>query len=678
MKLQGFVIDDWKRSPAQDKTHGNILSLILLVIAMILAPPIRSQSQQNTDGLADKSLEELMNIKVTSASKKPENRSDAPAAIFVITGEDIIHGGFSSIPDALRMVPGLYVAQEDSHSWIVAARGFSGAFNDKMLVLLDGRLLYQPLFGGVYWDTVDPPLKDIDRIEIIRGPGGTLWGANAVNGVINIITKTAQNTEGTTVSASAGINEGYVASIRYGDEIGQNFAYRVYGQSRYGDPTADSSGSSQLNPWNLSQGGMRMDWDVSHKDNLSIEGQGYSGRVDTSELIFSGPAAASAIQLEESNLLKGGDILGRWKHEFSDRSNTDLLAYCDWVDRVDILGGDVRNTCDLEVQHDLTISPRHSIIWGGNVLTTADTPSHTFEISYVPAMSRNTTIAAFGQYEVSVVPNKLRIIGGAKIEHNPYTGFQIQPQLRGVWTPDKANTLWGAVSRAVSDPTELGSDTDLKVSETAGGPLPVFAAITGNQALDSEVIRAYELGYRYRLNEIFSFDLSAFYNDYGGLINPGPPGTPVVFPTYIEVPLPEINSGNGETHGLELFAEVKPASRWSLSAAVTELRGAATPGFQGIDTPHHMLNVQSRFNLSRHFEFNSSYYYDDAILDLGVPVVNRADIGFSARKIAGFTFSIWGRNLQSARHLENTSSEPYFPAGEIRRAIVFKMMWQSE
>ncbi len=653
-------------------------TLILSIVALCLARPAMSQPQQKGNDLADKSLEELMGIKVTSASKKVESRADAPAAIFVITGEDILRGGFTSIPDALRMVPGLYVAQEDSHSWIVAARGFSYAFNDKMLVLLDGRLLYQPLFGGVYWDTIDPPLEDIDRIEIIRGPGGTLWGANAVNGVINIITKSAQQTKGVMVSTTAGIDDRDVAGVRYGGELGQNFAYRVFGQATYGDPSVDSSGSLQLNPWNLSEGGMRMDGKISQKDNISLEGQGYSGRVDTNELNFSGPSSPSAVELQEHILMKGGDILGRWTHSFSERSSMDTLAYCDWTDRIDVLGGDIRNTCDVEVQHDFTFSPRHSVIWGGSVLTTADTPSHTFQISYVPAMLRANTFAAFGQYEVSVVPDKLRIIVGAKVEHNIYTGVQIQPQIRGVWTPNKSSTLWGAVSRAVRDPIQLNSDTDLKVSETTGGPLPVFAAIVGNAALNSEVIRAYELGYRFRFQEIFSFDLSTFYNHYDGLINPGPPGAPIVFPTYIEIPLVSINSGNGQTHGLELSAEIKPTSRWSLLTVITEIRGTAPPGFQGVDTPRHILNVQSRFNITRHVEFDSTYYYVDAISELGVPPVNRVDVGLSARKIDGFTFSIWGRNLQSAYHLENNSGEPYFPAGEVRRSLALKLMWGPE
>ena len=636
---------------------------------------------QEAQEAADLDLEELanMDVKVTSASKKSEKLNQAPAAIYVVTGEEIRRGGFSSIPEVLRTVPGLYVAQEDSHSWIVAARGFSYAFNNKMLVLMDGRLLYQPLFGGVYWDNIAPPLEDIERIEVIRGPGGTLWGANAVNGVINIITKKAQDTEGVSITTSAGLHELYRANIRYGGAIGNKASYRIFGQALYGDSTVDARGEPQVNPWNLSQGGMRLDWQISAKDRFSFDGQGYDGTVSTRELNFPSPTAPAAIELQQNIPMKGGHLMGRWSHQFSERSSSDVLAYCDWVDRIDILGGDIRHTCDVEFQHDFRFTPRHSLLWGGSVLTTSDTPSQTFEISYSPPARRDTTYSMFGQYEVSLIPNKVRLIGGAKLEHNAYTGFEIQPQVRGVWTPNKPLTLWAAISRAVREPDQLNSTTNLKAFQTTGGPLPVFGAIVGNPSLTSEILRAYETGFRYQPGHIYSFDVAAFYNDYHDLIATGPPGQPVFFPNYIQVPLPFINSGPGQTHGLEISAEVRPISHWSLSGGITEIRGQATAqGTQGVITPHHFLNVQSRFDLTRHLNLDASYYYSDAVSEIAVPTVNRVDVGVSTREFAGFTFSVWGRNLQAEHHLENTSSEPYFPAGEIRRAVVFKLTWQSK
>jgi iron complex outermembrane receptor protein len=639
------------------------------------------QDDQEARDAAELDLEQLANvdIKVTSASKKSERLNTAPAAIYVITGEEIRRGGFSNIPEALRTVPGLYVAQEDSHSWIVAARGFSYAFNNKMLVLLDGRLLYQPLFGGVYWDTIDPPLDEIDRIEVIRGPGGTLWGANAVNGVINIISKKATDSQGWSVNTSAGIYELYKASIRYGGQIRTRLSYRMYGQALYGDASVDGTGASSQNPWNLNQGGTRLDWQLTPKDTLTFDGQGYRGTVNTTELNFSSPTAPSAIELQQNVIMKGGHLLGRWSHNFSERSSSDTLGYCSWFGRVDILGGDTRHTCDLEIQHDFKFSKRHSLIWGGSILTTADTPSNTFEISYSPPQRRDTTYSMFGQYELSLLPNKLRLISGAKIEHNAYTGFEIQPQIRGVWTPNRATTIWGAVSRAVREPDQLNSTTNLKVLQFNGGPLPVFVAIVGNPALRSEALRAYELGFRYQPFHRLSLDVAAFYNSYENLIQSDAIGAPVIFSDHIQIPIPFVNLGPGQTHGLEIAAKVIPVSHWSITSGITEIRGTSTGGgTQGVITPRHILNVQSRVDLTRYLNFDTAYYYTNALPELGLHTWNRVDVGLSTRQFNGFTFSAWGRNLQSEHHLENNSSEPYFPAGEIRRALVLKLSWQSK
>jgi iron complex outermembrane receptor protein len=376
-----------------------------------------------------------MNIQVTSATKKAENLSGAPAAIFVITGEDIRRGGFSSIPDALRMVPGLHVAQQSSHVWVVAARGFSSVFNDKMLVLIDGRLVYTPAFGGVWWDVQDPPLEDIDRIEIIRGPGGTLWGANAVNGVINIITRKAGDTQGSLVATSAGVNEGYAAVVRYGGAFGENFAYRIYGTANDWLPSVTPSGVENYDSWSLSQGGTRFDWHTSPKDTVTFDGQGYSGRTRDALTVLS-PKAPPAL-LDKSSVVKGGHLLARWTHKFSDRSSTDLLGYCDWTDRYAERYIETRNTCDVQFQHNYSFTDRHSLTWGGEVLTTGSVEEHDFSATFVPPAERDTTQSLFLQYELAVIPDKLRIIAGSKFSHNSYTGFEYQPQIRAVWTPKK-------------------------------------------------------------------------------------------------------------------------------------------------------------------------------------------------------------------------------------------------
>jgi iron complex outermembrane receptor protein len=368
-------------------------------------------------------LEDLMNIKVTSASKKEENLFEAPAAVYVITGEDIRRGGFSSIPDALRTVPGLYVAQQSANIWIVAARGFAGTYNDKMLVLIDGRLVYSPTFGGVYWDVQDPPLEDIDRIEVIRGPGGTLWGANAVNGVINIITKDAAKTQGALVSTSAGVNEGYAARVRYGGKIGENFDYRIYGTSNDWLPTVDASGTENYDAWSISQGGARFDWQASDKETVAFDGQGYSGRVRAVAGIVTLVSMAPA-PVNSSGVVKGGHVLGRWKHTFNDRSATEVLAYCDWSDRAEEYFSESRNLCDIQFQHNYSFAGRQSLTWGGSIMTTGQASASTFTLVVSPSQRRDTTYSGFLQYDIAVVPDKLRLIAGSKFEHNDYTGFE--------------------------------------------------------------------------------------------------------------------------------------------------------------------------------------------------------------------------------------------------------------
>jgi iron complex outermembrane receptor protein len=290
-----------------------IVRMTILVSVAIPAWP-----QQKVDDLTNQSLEQLMNIEVTSASKKAESISAAPAAIFVITGNDIRRGGFSSIPDALRTVPGMHVAQQSSHVWQVAARGFSSVFNNEMLVLIDGRLVYTPLFGEVWWHVQDPPLEDIDRIEVIRGPGGTLWGSNAVNRVINIIMKKSENTQGTLISASAGVDEGYESRVRYGGKLGNNATYRIYGTSNDWLSSVNGAGIDNYDTWSISQGGMRLDWKTSPKDTLMFDRQGYSGRTRDTLDVFS-PIAPPA-QVNADSVMKGGHVLAHWTHTFSDRS----------------------------------------------------------------------------------------------------------------------------------------------------------------------------------------------------------------------------------------------------------------------------------------------------------------------------------------------------------------------
>jgi iron complex outermembrane receptor protein len=646
----------------------------------VVAAQRSAQDSQKPVDLTSISLEDLTNIQVTSASKKAESLSAAPAAIFVITGDAIRRGGFSSVPDALRTVPGLYVVQQSSHVWLVTARGFSNEFNDKMLVLIDGRLVYSPTFGGVFWDVQDPPLEDIDRVEVIRGPGGMLWGANAVNGVINIITKDPRRTAGILVESSAGINEGYSARVRYGGDITDSFTYRIYGTSNDWLSTVNAAGAPTYDTWSITQGGMRFDWKASQKDSVTFDGQGYSGRVRDVAPTFS-PTSVSATLVDVSGVVKGGHLLGEWKRSFSDRSNLDVLGYCDWTDRISADSTEYRNTCDWEAQHHYSFTSRQAVTWGGSIFTTAETWTQTFTIRFFPAYRRDTTYGAFVQYDVSIVPDKLRLIAGSKFEDNPYTGFEYQPQIRAVWTPVKRHTFWAAVSRAVRTPSRIDVALVNRFSQINPMPPPSeFLLYVSNTNAKSEILHAYELGYRYAWKEKFWLDGTAFYNQYGNLIGLSAPGAPIVNPSpfFMDLPLNVINTRGGQTHGLEIFAKYSPVHRWSLSAGVTELRGnsaAATEYPAVTNNPRQVASVQSKLDLTKFLSLDSSYYYNDAIAHQ-LPPLNRVDVGFSTNPMRGFTLSVWGRNLQQDRHQEAIPQT--YLGGEIRRSVMFKVIWEPE
>jgi iron complex outermembrane recepter protein len=661
-------------------------------VTLFIANPARTQDKTDVTGM---SLEELMNIEVTSASKKAETLSQAAAAIFVITADDIRRGGFTSIPEALRMVPGLYVARINADWWSVSARGFSDYLNDKMLILIDGRSLYNPQFGGIDWDQYQIPMDQIERIEVIRGPGGTLWGANAVNGVINIVTKSAAETQGFAVDTSSGAEEGYTTSIRYGGNIGRQLSYRVYGKAEYWYPGLEPSGANAFDTWNMSQGGTRIDWTASKSDTITFDGRGYDGRVHDDSPFIAGPGAPQTTLLERFDV-KGGDVLARWRHVFSERSSTDVLGYCQWGDRAHVYE-EQRNTCDLEFQHDYQFTPRHSLIWGASVLTTGSYKPPYFKTTYVPAGRRDTTVSGFAQYEVDIIPDRLRVIAGSKFEHNPFTGFEIQPQIRGVWALTKTHTLWGAVSRGVRVPTEFERDDVFQLAQVPGS-VPTYLTLFGNPDLKSETLRAYEAGYRLDLSSYLSLDAEVFYNHYENLINVdllhiGAHGAPIVNsnPLYVEIPVPYQNLGPGQTHGAEIFARVKPISQWNLSLGVTELRGN-TVNFGGslnqpvANTPLHQFNVQSRLDLTRHLAFDSAlYYYDGIPSDQGafvpsqdVPAHNRFDQGFSVHGISGLTFSVWGRDLTTDRHPENLPALFTTQGSYVRRSVVFSLMWDGK
>ena len=626
--------------------------------------------------LTQLSIEDLANVQVTSASKQAESLFAAPAAIFVLSGDDIRRGGFATLPDALRMVPGLYVAQTNSHLWQVSARGFSDLNNNKMLVLVDGRSVYSQELGTVYWDTLDIPLENIERVEIIRGPGGALWGANAVNGVINIVTKAAPQEQGAMVSTSDSAEEGYTTTVRYGGQIGPHVSYSVFGRASYWEPFGSPTGRTPPDTFGLPQGGARADWAASSKDAVTIEAGGYDGRLGTAVFMTDIPA---------TYLLKGGDVLVHWKRTISDRTSIETLTDCAWYARFGA-PGEKRNSCDLEFQHTHQLTPRQSLISGLSLFTTGDdlTPD---PAGYSPERRRTSVFSGFAQYEVKIIPDRLRILGGTKLEHNDYTGFEYQPQGRVVWTPNRANAVWASFSRSVRVPSRNDSNLDLFAPEGVINGEPAFLSILGSPGLESEHILAYELGYRVQPTPTLSFDLALYYNQYNNLI--------VQTPSVLQVLANEvllssefINGPDAQTHGAELSAKWEPVPNWRVSAGVTETRGSPS----AINaTPEHLFNIQSRVNLPRKIEFDSGlYHYSgvafgiDSVALTGVvpfqsvPSFNRVDVGLSWHLASQWTLSVWGRNLQSDQHVETRDTELDNEAEYVPRSVAFKLLWRSK
>ncbi|HEX6802653.1 MAG TPA: TonB-dependent receptor [Terriglobales bacterium] len=634
---------------------------------------VAGAAQEQPD-LTQLSLDDLGNIQVTSASRKAERLSQAPAAIYVLTGEIIRQGGFTSLPDALRSVPGLYVAQTDDHIWQISARGFSELNNNKMLVLVDGRSVYTPLYGGVYWDALDIPPENIDRVEVIRGPGGTLWGANAVNGVINVVTKSADQAQGTMVDASFDKDQGYTTSVRYGSAIGSSAQYYVFGRTAYWEPFQARGGGCLPNRLLLPQAGLRLDWRIGANDSLSLAGGAYDGR---------SRAIVNLNGTYATTVLKGNNAQVHWKHSFSGNSTLETLAACDWYSRYS-LPGDSRTTCDVEFQHDMEVNERNSLVWGGAFNTTGDDLSSE-PYFFTRLRRRNSLESGFAQYGFAILPDRLRVIAGTKLEHNGYSGFEYQPQIRAVWIPGKAHTLWTSISRAVRVPSRGENDLALALTIPNAGPHgePVLFGINGNTALQSEHLRAYEAGYRFE-RAALALDLAAFYNAYDNLIVQRPSFART--PAGLLLEYTYVNGGRAQSHGAELSAQWRPVHRWTLSGGITETRGSAD-ALQA--NPRHLFNLQSQLLLNRRFEFNTAWYHYGAV-PLGsladyptlrrqsVKSFDRLDVGGTWHLLPQWSFGVWGRNLQSPRHLETRDTIFSNRAGEVPRSVVFKLMWQSK
>ncbi|HEX7183152.1 MAG TPA: TonB-dependent receptor [Thermoanaerobaculia bacterium] len=654
------------------------------------APPA-SEPPSNPDvDLTELSLEELMDVQVTSVSKRAEPISAAAAAVFVITQEDLRRSGATSIPEALRMVPGVEVARIDASKWAISARGFNGRFANKLLVLIDGRSVYTPLFSGVFWDVQDTLIEDVDRIEVIRGPGATLWGANAVNGVINIITKSAHETVGGLLAAGGGSEERGFAGLRYGGALGKSSAYRVYGKSFERGSGERLAGGAAADDWSMSRGGFRLDSALSAGSALTVEGGFYDG--EAGETLTLQPFPAPAPRTVDTEMqISGGHLLGRWQRTLSDASELKAQLYYDRTERTAALIDEDRDTFDLELQHGFAPGSRHRLVWGLGYRRTGDDIRGTSILSFRPARRTDDLASAFFQDEIALRPDRLWLTLGSKVEHNDYTGFEVQPNLRAVWIPRRHHTLWAAVSRAVRTPSRAEHDLRLESLRIGPGQLfpgapPAVVVSFGDPDYHAEELLAWELGYRMGLAPGLFLDLATFYNDYDQLraTRTGEPFLEVSPIPHLVVPARISNDQEGETYGAELVVDWRASKRWRWNAAYSllaiQLRdrrpGQDDSPFDEGGSPRHQLVLHSSVDLAQGFELDVSLRYVDELPSLDVDSYTTFDLRLGWRPRADLEVSLVGQNLLEETHVEFAPEIiPTHPTA-LERGFYGKVAWR--
>jgi iron complex outermembrane recepter protein len=626
-----------------------------------------ASAQQNGE-LKSLSLAELGNIEVTTASKSPVKQSRTPAAIFVITQEDIRRSGVTTLPEALRLAPGVEVARIDSVKWAIGIRGFESRLSRAVLVLIDGRTVYSPLFHGTYWEVQDTLIEDIDRIEVIRGPGGTIWGANAVNGVINIITKNARDTKGTLVSVGGGsVNQGAL-DVRQGGGNDAGFSYRVYGKGFSRSPEFHRD-NKQFDDWRRAQAGFRTDWDLNTHDSLTVQGDIYDGLAGESVRISTlSPPGASIV--DRNAELSGGNVLARWKRVLGGDSDIQLQTYYDRVNRRQANQAEFRDTFDVDFVHHLVLPARQTLIWGvGARISLGRVPDVVPTLVFTPDKRTDQLYTGYAQDEIALVRDKLSLTVGAKLLHSSFAGFDVEPSLRLMWTPAPRRSIWGAVTRAVRTPSDT-EDTLVTTSLGSTDPLE-FTRTQGDGSFTSETLLGYEAGYRSLISSTFSIDVAAFHNRYDHLLSvePGAPFTETQPPpAHLIFPLENGNGVRGTTSGFEIAPDWKPASAWRLEWSYSWLfmDMQRKPGSGDTFTadalegssPHHQLKIQSFLDISRNVELTLAWRYISALPAQGVDGYQTGDVRVAWRPMALVEVALSAQNLVQPHHAEFGGDPP--------------------
>lgn len=685
----GIVNPECEPGPIPKTGRHLHAACLLAQLAVLFLLGIPAWPQAKSVNLTDLSLEDLMNTKVTSVSKTEQKMSRTASAIFVITAADIGRSGATNIPDLLRMVPGVDVAQINANTWAISVRGLNGRFSNELLVMVDGRIVYTPTFGGVLWDTLDIPLEDIESIEVIRGPGGAVWGGNAVNGVVNIITKKAGETQGGMLVAGGGnLNQGF-GTAQYGGSLGKNTSYRVFTKYYNQDHQPAPEGMVGFDGWHLLRGGFRMDTRLSEKDNLTVQGDVYSGKENSPSTFLPSVTSPSLQNIDSKVPLSGGFLSSTWDHAVSARSDTRLQVSFDRYKRDDRLTEE-RNTFTIDFQHHFLWGSRQDIVWGGGYRYSESDTHGNLTASFTPPDLGLQLFSTFFQDEVALVPSKLYVTLGTKLEHNFYTGFTWMPGVRVSWTPTTRHMVWAAISRAERTPAESDTSVRANVGGFSGpGGTPVLLAFVGNPAFKNEGSTEYELGYRIAPSTRFSVDFATYYSDYDHQ-STDEPAAPFFeaapSPPHLVLPFTFLNLGYGEAHGFEVAANWKVTNRWMLSPGYAfeqiHMHGKASsqdttsaPGAEG-SSPVHSAQLRSHVGLRHGVSWDASAYFVERLKTAGAPSYTRLDTGLTWRWTEAISMSLVGQNLAQDRHLEFVDDTGSVRSTLVKRSAYAKVTWQ--